>query len=148
MTMLNALVTFPAEFVALTVKLNGPAVVAVPVIAPVVAFKFKPVGRLPLANAHVIGVVPVAVSLWLYALFNVPSGRDAVVIVGGAVMTMLRAFVPFPAELVALTVKLNVPIVVGVPEISPVAAFRFKPSGSVRLEISQVIGVVPVAASV
>ena len=63
-------------------------------------------------------------------------------------MTMLRVFVPFPAEFVALTVKLNVPIVVGVPVIIPVVEFRFKPAGSVRLDISQVIGVVPVAASV
>jgi len=61
--MLSTLVTLPAEFVALTVKLDVPAVVGVPVIAPVVAFKFKPVGRLPAVTAHVIGVVPVAVSL-------------------------------------------------------------------------------------
>ena len=63
MTMLNIFVAFPAEFVALTVKLNVPAVVGVPVIAPVVPFKFKPGGRLPLTISHVIGVVPVAVSL-------------------------------------------------------------------------------------
>jgi len=65
MTMLSALVTFPAEFVALIVKLDVPAVVGVPVIAPVVAFKFKPVGRLPSVIAQDIGVVPVAVSFWL-----------------------------------------------------------------------------------
>ena len=65
MTMINALVTFPAEFVALTVKLDVPAVVGVPVIAPVVAFKVKPVGNVPSVTAHVIGVVPVAVSFWL-----------------------------------------------------------------------------------
>ena len=145
--MLSPLVTFPAEFVALTVKLNGPAAVAVPVIAPVVAFRLKPVGRLPLDTAHVIGVVPVAVSLWLYARFTVPSGRDAVVIAGGAVMIMLRAFVPFPAEFVALTVKLNVPISVGMPVIAPVVSFKFRPAGSAPLDIDQVIGVVPVAAN-
>ena len=65
MTILRALVTFPATFVALTVKLKVAAVVGVPVIAPVVAFKLKPVGRLPLAIAQVIGVVPVARSTWL-----------------------------------------------------------------------------------
>ena len=69
-------------------------------------------------------------------------------IVGGAVITMFKAFVPFPAEFVALTVKLNVPAVVGVPEINPVVSFKLRPAGSVRLEIDQVIGVVPVAASV
>ena len=62
MIMLRFLVVFPAEFVALTVKLNVPIVVGIPVIAPVAVFKFKPVGRLPLAISHVIGVVPVALS--------------------------------------------------------------------------------------
>jgi len=63
-------------------------------------------------------------------------------------MTMLRDFVLFPAEFVALTEKLNVPIVVGVPVISPVVSFKIKPAGSVRLEIDQVMGVEPVAARV
>jgi len=71
-----------------------------------------------------------------------------VVIVGAAIITMLRAFVAFPAAFVALTVKLNVPSAVGVPDITPVDAFRLRPAGNVRAEISQVIGVDPVAASV
>ena len=70
------------------------------------------------------------------------------VIVGTAVTIMLRAFVPLPVAFVALTVKLNVPIAVGVPVIAPVASFKLKPAGSVRLEIDQVIGVVPVAVRV
>jgi len=61
-TMLIAFVTFPAEFVAFIVKLDVPDVVGVPVIAPVVAFIIKPTGRVPLSTAHVIGVVPVALS--------------------------------------------------------------------------------------
>ena len=69
-------------------------------------------------------------------------------IAGVAVMTMLRAFVPFPVEFAALTVKLNVPVAVGVPEINPVVSFKLRPAGSVRLDIDQVIGVVPVAVSV
>jgi len=60
MTMLSSLVSFPATLVALTVKLNVPAVVGVPVIAPLVAFKLNPVGRLPLTISHVIGAVPLA----------------------------------------------------------------------------------------
>jgi hypothetical protein len=62
-------------------------------------------------------------------------------------MIILRAFVPFPAAFVALTVKLNVPIAVGVPDITPVVSFKLRPVGSVRLVIVQVIGVVPVAAN-
>ena len=65
MTIIRFLVVFPAEFVALAIKLNSPVTVGIPVIAPVDAFKFKPVGRRPLSISHVIGVVPVAVSLWL-----------------------------------------------------------------------------------
>ena len=65
MTMLMSLVVFPTEFVALIVKLNVPIAVGAPVIAPVVSFKTKPVGSVPLATDQVIGVVPVAVSLWL-----------------------------------------------------------------------------------
>jgi hypothetical protein len=61
---------------------------------------------------------------------------------------MLRALVPFPAAFVALTVKLNVPAAVGVPEITPVVGFKLKPAGRLRADIDQVIGAVPVAASV
>jgi hypothetical protein len=65
MTIVMALVPFPVVFVALAVKLNVPAVVGAPVIAPVVELRFKPGGKLPPAISHVIGVVPVAASLWL-----------------------------------------------------------------------------------
>ena len=61
MTILRLLVTLPALFVALTEKLDDPTVVGVPVIAPLAVFKLRPTGRLPVAIAHVIGVVPVAV---------------------------------------------------------------------------------------
>ena len=63
-------------------------------------------------------------------------------------MAMLRAFVTFPTELVALTLKLNVPVAVGVPEITPVDVSKTKPVGNLPLEIDQVIGVVPVAVNV
>ena len=55
----------PAAFAALTVKLNVPVAVGVPVIAPVDAFKLRPVGSEPPDIDQVIGVEPVAVSLWL-----------------------------------------------------------------------------------
>ena len=57
------LIVLPAAFVALTIKVNAPITAGVPVIAPVDVFKLKPVGRLPLAIAQVIGVVPVALSV-------------------------------------------------------------------------------------
>ena len=43
----------PVESTTLAVKLNVPAVVGVPVMAPVVAFKVRPAGRLPLAIENV-----------------------------------------------------------------------------------------------
>ena len=73
----------------------------------------------------------------------------SVVIAGAcavAVTTILKAPVPVPAAFVALTVKLNVPAVVGVPEITP-ALLKFKPLGRLPLSIDQV-GAVPVALNV
>ena len=62
-TMLNAFVLFPTEFVALTEKLNVPAAVGVPEITPVASFKLSPVGNVRLDIDQVIGVDPVAVSV-------------------------------------------------------------------------------------
>ena len=61
------------------------------------------------------------------------------------VTTIVNCFELFPAAFVALTVKLDVPAVVGVPEINPVFWFRVKPDGKLPLDIAQVIGGVPVA---
>ena len=77
---------------------------------------------------------------------TIASGRETVVIVGIVVIAILKAFVELPALFVALTENLDVPSVVGVPEINPVFAFRLKPAGKLPLTIDQVIGVVPVAA--
>ena len=52
----------------------------------------------------------------------------------------------FPTLLVALTVKLNVPAVGGVPEMTPVFTFSDNPPGSAPDGILHVIGVEPVAA--
>ena len=50
---------------------------------------------------------------------------------------------------VTLTVKLLVPVAVGVPEMTPVLGASDKPAGSVPAEIDQVYGAVaPLAASV
>ena len=46
-------------------------------------------------------------------------------------------------ESVALTVKALMPVVVGVPEILPVAAFSVKPAGSVPVVMVHVTGFVP-----
>ena len=56
------LVSLPALLVALTVKLNVPAVLGVPDITPADE-SVKLLGKLPFSNDHVISVVPVAVSV-------------------------------------------------------------------------------------
>jgi hypothetical protein len=70
------------------------------------------------------------------------------VIIGSVVTTILKAFVVFPAAFAALIVKLDVPPVVGVPEINPVFAFKLNPAGRIPYATAQVMGVVPLTASV
>ena len=53
-------------------------------------------------------------------------------------MVKLRVAVP-PAESVTLTVNEDVPVVVGVPEITPVDELRVKPAGSDPLAMAQVV---------
>ncbi len=60
-------------------------------------------------------------------------------------IVMLSVFVPDPAEVSAITVKVNVPAAVGVPVIVP-SEFRKSPPGSEPLTIRHVIGVKPAPA--
>ena len=78
----SSFVSLPALLVALTVKVEVPAAVGVPLISPVSLFRLRPAGRLPpFSTLHVMGVVPVAVRIWLYASPTLPSGRVSVVMV-------------------------------------------------------------------
>jgi hypothetical protein len=74
-------VPFPLALVAFTVKLNVLAVVGFPEITPAEE-SVKPLGKSPLSLLHVMGVSPLATSVWLYAVPTVPPGNVAVVIVG------------------------------------------------------------------
>jgi hypothetical protein len=146
----NDFVLFPATLVAFTVKVDVSVsvavVVGVPEITPVAAM-FKPAGKVPLSRLHVMGVVPVAVSVWLYPFPTAPSGNVSVVIVGATLIVIDNCFVALPATLVAFTVKEDVPSVVGVPEIVPFGAMS-KPAGNAPLAMLHVMGVIPVAKSV
>jgi hypothetical protein len=69
----------PALSVTRMVKLGAPAVVGVPVIAPVEVFRLRPMGREPV-NDQVSGVVPpVAATLFEYTAPTVAPGSDTVV---------------------------------------------------------------------
>lgn len=50
-----------APFAAVTLKVNEPAVVGMPAMAPVDAFRVSPGGNVPL-EVHVAGAVPLAVN--------------------------------------------------------------------------------------
>jgi hypothetical protein len=143
----NSLVALPAELVALTVKVDVPAVVGVPVISPVAA-RIKPAGNVPLSRLHTMVPVPVAASFAVYAVPTVPPINDVVMIVGappGALIVMDNDLVSVPISLVAFTVKVDFPAVVGVPEITP-AVVRLKPAGNAPSRL-HVMGVSPLAAS-
>ena len=74
MTILNTVVATLTLLLALTVNSNVPAWVGIPLISPFDS-STNPGGRLPLCNNHVMGSVPVAVSVTLYTPFATPSGR-------------------------------------------------------------------------
>ena len=78
----SGFVLLPVLLVAITVKVNVPAVVGVPEITPV-AERFNPVGRVPFVCDQFIVAVPVAVRVWLYGAYIMPFGNVVVVIIGG-----------------------------------------------------------------
>ena len=78
--MLNCLVVLLEPDTALTVNVDVPAAVGVPVIAPVEELSVNPAGRLPDETDHVTFEV-FAESTALYEAFTVPLGRLVVVIV-------------------------------------------------------------------
>lgn len=132
--MLSSLVALFEPDVALTVKREVPAVVGVPEIVPEL-LSVNPAGRLPEAIDHVADEL--AASTAEYDAFTVPEGRLVVVIVitvgvGGVVpvIVMESSLVALLSPSVALTVKREVPAVVGVPEIVP-AELKLNPAGRV-----------------
>ena len=65
-TIVLACVAFGAvPLAACTVKPNDPAELGVPLMMPLVEFKVRPGGVVPLITVQVIGVVPAAVKVWL-----------------------------------------------------------------------------------
>ena len=123
------LVDTEALSVTLTVKLEDAAAVGVPEIVP--AERLNPAGSDPVAMDHVYGGdPPVAFSGCEYAMPTVPAGKEEVVMLKpGALITSDRgALADTDALSVTLTVKLEDPAAVGVPEI--VLPERLNPAGS------------------
>lgn len=119
------------------VKLDEPATMGVPLMIP--PERLNPAGSEPLARDHVYGgVPPVALTGCAYPAPVVPNGSEEVVMVNaGELMTMVSAAVAEAvAPSVSLTVKLEGPGAVGVPEI--VLPESIKPAGSDPVATDQV----------
>ena len=127
-------------------NVNVPAAVGVPVTVPLPP-NVRPAGNEPAEMDHVYGAVPPVTVRFCgaYAAPTVPDESAVAVIVGtdAAAMTICSGCVPerFAAS-VTFTVKLEVPAVVGVPEIVPLLA-SVKPVGSDPALIDHVYGGVP-----
>jgi hypothetical protein len=65
-------------------KLDQPALVGLPEIAPVELFNVSPGGNAPITTLHAYGGVPPVADIWaVYAWPTVPLGRSAFIIVSG-----------------------------------------------------------------
>lgn len=86
----------------------------------------------------------------LYAVPTLPAGKDVVVMASAAFTVMLKpAVVDCCGELesTTLTVKEDVPVEVGLPEICPVLVFSVRPLGKLPTLTLQIYGCVPPIAA-
>jgi hypothetical protein len=130
----------PTEFLAVTEKVNVPAAVGVPLMIPVPAFKVRPVGKVPDATAHVVGEF-VAESVCEYAVLVFPPARLVVVMTGTVLILIDNCCELLPAWLVAVTVKVYFPAVVGVPLMTPLLVFIERPVGKLPEVMLHDVGV-------
>src|SRR5699024_6598082 len=89
----NSLLWEPPLLVTVTVKVNVPASVGVPEITPVLLSKDRPSGRESPVTLHSVGELS-AVRVSVYAVPTVPSGRDAVVMLGGTLPPIVPVRLP------------------------------------------------------
>jgi hypothetical protein len=130
--------------VTVAVKFEVPFAVGVPEIMPVVAARVSPAGSVPAVIDQVYaGVPPLAVIGFEYAVPTAPEGSVALIVNAGgaAVATTIESCTDLvcaglPAS-VTVAVKLVVPLAVGVPEITPVAAASDRPAGRLPVVIDQ-----------
>lgn len=137
-------------------KLDVPVDVGVPEITPVVAASVSPAGRLPDEIDHVYaGVPPVACIAAEYAVPSVAHGSDEDEIASGFVVepALAATVIDIVADAVnagllaslTVTVKLNAPLVAGVPPIMPPDEIE-RPPGNRPPVIDQAYGAVPPVA--
>ena len=121
-------------------RLDVPAVVGVPLIAPLE--KVSPAGNVPPVRANVYGdVPPEAASVWENATPTVAERLPVVMLNGVPPAAMVMEYclcALWLAESVTEVVKRNDPAAVGVPLIAPVEAFNCRPPGSAPEAIDHV----------
>jgi hypothetical protein len=91
-------------------------------MTPVEEARVKPVGKVPLLTLNVYTPVPpLALIVWSYATLCVPLGSEpGDTVIDAQVAVMWYCKLPAqPTWSVAVTVKVNAPAAVGVPEITP-----------------------------
>ena len=100
--------------VAVTVKLNVPVAVGVPLIVPFEASD-RPVGNVPPVTAKVNDPLPpVAVTLWpVYAVPIAPAGNEPpplrLTLIAGSIVTLAVLLAEQPLALVTVSVRCTVP---------------------------------------
>jgi hypothetical protein len=132
--------TSPSESV--TLMLNVPVAVGVPVTAPVDVFRVRPAGNVPTIE-NVYGATPpvTVIGPLLNATPTVPVVVPEQVTESGGVIVITQPVPVAPSESVTMMVK--VPDAVGVPVTAPVDVFRVRPAGKVPLPIENVYGATP-----
>jgi hypothetical protein len=125
-----------AASLTVTETLNVPAMDAVPAMEPVEELIERPAGK-PSADQVYAPWPPLAFTVCAYAMPTVASGSDAVVMAMAGMTAVIVIDSALDTDCCGLpasvteTVKLKVPVVVGVPEIAPVDALIVTPSGIV-----------------
>jgi len=116
-----------------------PEMVAVPLV---LALKVNPLGRAPVSASVAVGE-PVVVTVKVETLPTVGVTRELLVNFGGVPMVMVKACVTEPLALVAVRVRMEVPAVVGVPEmvaVPLVLALKVNPAGRAPVSASVAVG--------
>jgi hypothetical protein len=139
----------PKASVTFTVKFELPVVVGVPDMVPV-ALRVRFAGSDPLERLQTsVPTPPVACNVSLYGKPTVPPGSEVVVIVGGiaGLMMIERPCVTvWPLASFTSTVNDEVPVTIGVPEMTPVAGFRLRFCGREPVAMLHINGPLPPVA--
>src|ERR1700753_660684 len=123
--------------VTVTVKVDVPVLVGVPLMIPVAGSRARPAGSDPDMTANVSAPVPPVTAICVaYSAPRAPFGSAVAATVrapGAAMVIEMLSVAVFGVGVelsVAVSVAVNVPAVVGVPEMVPTFGFKVSPPGS------------------